>query len=323
MSITVRRHVASCALIPKMRGRGLFTEMKPIVVVLVLSVAVSGTLGAPPAPASTTNFPPATFDGKVDVGGHRLRIVTYGRGTPAVVIEAGGSQAGIENPHWKAVIDEISKTTRICVYDRANLGWSDAIPNKWRTSQDIAKDLHTLLTAAKVPGPYVLVGHSVGGLNARVYAGLYPDEVAGVVLVDATHPDRKSKLLAALPAESPDEDENIKAVRENIIAEDTDPSFNGERMDPVASAAQARAAGTLGDKPLVVLTRSPKAYAQNPIMRHFLEPAWQELQRDLARLSSNSTHKVAAKAGHFISVDEPQLVIDAIRQVIDAGKRQR
>jgi pimeloyl-ACP methyl ester carboxylesterase len=270
--------------------------------------------------AADTNFPPATFDGKVDVGGHKLRLVTYGRGAPAVVIEAGGSQPGVGNRDWKPVIDEMAKTTRICVYDRANLGGSDALPNQWRTSRDIAKDLHALLAAAKVPGPYVLVGHSTGGLNVRAYAKQYPDEVVGVVLVDATHPDLMSKMLAALPAESPSEDENIKSVRKSIVAENSDRTFNRERFDPVPSAAQVRAGGALGDKPLVVLTRSPKAYAQNPIQRKYLEPVWQELQRDLSRLSSNSTHKVATKAGHFISVDEPQLVIDAIRKVMAASK---
>jgi hypothetical protein len=140
------------------------------------------------------------------------------------------------------------------------------------------------------------------------------------VLVEATHPDLMSKMLAALPAESPDEDENLKSVRKSIVAENSDRTFNRERFDPAASAAQVRDSGTLGDKPLVVLTRSPKTYAKNPIMRKFLEPVWQELQRDLSRLSSNSTHKVATKASHFISVDEPQLVTDAIREVIAKGR---
>lgn len=275
--------------------------------------------GAP----SNTNFPPATFDGKVDVGGYKLRLVTYGKGTPAVVIDAGGSQAGVENRAWKAVIDEISKTTRICVYDRANLGSSDAAPTKSRTSQDIAKDLHTLLAAAKVPGPYILIGHSMAGLNVRVYANRYPDEVAGMVLVEATHPDQFSKLLAALPPESPQESAAFKQVRKDLISESTDPTWNRERLDVGASTVQARAAGHLGNKPLVVLTRSPHAYTKQPkdAPIHVLEPVWQQLQVDLSRLSSNSTHKVATKAGHFISVDEPRLVIDAILKVMDEAKK--
>jgi pimeloyl-ACP methyl ester carboxylesterase len=296
--------------------------MKRILVVISLSAVVSSTLGAPPPPGSATNFPPATFDGKVDVGGHKLRVVTYGRGRPAVVIEAGGSQAGVGNHHWKAVIDEISKTTLICVYDRAGLGGSDRGPTKFRTSEDTARDLHTLLAAAKVPGPYIFVGHSMGGINARVYAGKYPKEVAGMVLVESTHPEQFSKMMAALPAEAANEPEAYKKVRKDLISESTDPSWNPERMDVGASVIQARAVTTLGDMPLVVLARSPKAYDQNPIMRNFLEPVWQELQRDLSRLSSQGTLKVAAKAGHFIPVDEPQLVIDAIRQVINAGRKR-
>lgn len=296
--------------------------LNPVAFSLVL--ALTGAVGQSATGAPSTNFPPPTFDGRVDVGGHKLRMMTYGNGSPTVIIEAGGSQPGVENHDWKRVINAIAKTTRICAYDRAGLGLSDGVPAQTRTSEDMVKDLHALLVRAKVPGPYILVGHSLGGLHARLYASRYPREVVGLVLVDAAHPDQWSKLLGALPAESPQEREDIKRVRKDLHTEITDPSFNRERMDVAASAAQVRAAGTLGNKPLVVVTRSPKAYTQGPgPQRDYLERVWQELQRDLARLSSNSTHKVATKAGHFISVDEPQLVVDAILKVLDVAKKAR
>ena len=113
--------------------------------------------------------------------------------------------------------------------------------------------------------------------------------------------------LAALPKDSPDYPKDVKRVRKDLTSELTDPSWNPERMDVGLSAAHVRAAGNLGGIPLVVLTRSPKAYTGGKGMQSVLEPIWQDLQVDLARLSSNSTGKIAARAGHFIQMDDPQL----------------
>lgn len=224
------------------------------------------------------------------------------------------------------MIDEIAKTTRLCVYDRAGLGASDADPTKFRTSQDIAKDLHTLLANARVSGPYVLVGHSIGGFNVRVYASRYPKEVAGMVLVDSSHPDQWSKWLAALPPESPGEPQSVKDARKFLATLPTDPSMNPERMDIGASAAQVRASGRLGDKPLIILSHSPTwrmvPDLPDDVLQR-LERVSQELQVELLGLSSNSTHKIATKAGHYIQVDEPKLVIDAILRVVTESKGRR
>lgn len=133
--------------------------------------------------------PSAPSTQRIDVGGYKLTLLARGQGTPTVVIEPGTGLAAVESGEWKAVCDEVAKKARVCLYDRAGLGTSDAAPMRPRTSRDIARDLHALLVNAKVPGPYVLVGHSIGGLNVRVFADMYPDDVAGVVLVDATHPD--------------------------------------------------------------------------------------------------------------------------------------
>jgi len=118
----------------------------------------------------------------VDVGGYKLHIYCLGASSPTVVTENG---LGGSSPDWSLVQPAVSQTTRICSYDRAGAGWSEAGPGP-RTSQQIAKELHTLLANEGLSGPYVLVGHSVGGMHAQVYAGQYAEEVAGLVLVDPT-----------------------------------------------------------------------------------------------------------------------------------------
>ena len=265
-----------------------------------------------------------TFKDRIDVGGYKLNICCFGKGKPAVIIEAGAGCPTVETGgSWRAVIPAIAPTTQVCLYDRAGLGLSDRAPEQdlsGRTSQDMVKDLHTLLDKAGIPAPYILVGHSIGGYNVRLYASQYPEEVAGMVLVDSTHPDTWSKFSAALPPEQPDEPESLRDARS--VADPQDPD-DPEKMDVVTSAAQVRATGLLGDLPLVVLTHTPGI--KNPNLQtdlsDKLDRVWQDLQIDLAGLSSNSTHIIAAHAGHFIQVDEPQLVIDAILKVMDQMKK--
>jgi pimeloyl-ACP methyl ester carboxylesterase len=261
---------------------------------------------------------------RVDVGGYKLTLLTRGQGTPTVVIEPGMGLPGVENDEWKAVCDEIAKTTGVCLYDRAGLGTSDPAPTRPRTCRDVARDLHNLLANAKVPGPYVLVGHSIGGLNVRVFADMYPDEVAGVVLVDATHPDQESKWQAALPAESPEELPALKQSREHLASRLADRGDNNpDGLDLVASREQVRAIGTMGDKPLAVLTHSPEWKMVPDLPDDILKPleqVSQDLQAGMPALSTDSSHKVAEKAGHGIHVDEPGLVVEAIREVLGKVK---
>jgi pimeloyl-ACP methyl ester carboxylesterase len=126
----------------------------------------------------------------VDVGGYKLHLYCTGTGGPTVVLDAlfPGTVS-----NWAWVQPEIAKVTSVCAYDRAGLGWSDAGPEP-RDARQHATELHALLTNAGVPGPYVLVGHSLGGLSVRMFADLYPDEVAGMVLVEGTNPDGWKRL---------------------------------------------------------------------------------------------------------------------------------
>jgi pimeloyl-ACP methyl ester carboxylesterase len=122
----------------------------------------------------------------VDVGGYRLHLQCVGTGSPTVVLDAGLGGTSLD---WSLVQAEIGQTTRVCAFDRAGMGWSDSSPEP-RDAQHIAQELHALLHNANVPGPYVLVGWSYGGMYAREYAGQYSDEVAGLVLLDSSHPDQ-------------------------------------------------------------------------------------------------------------------------------------
>ncbi len=300
-----------------------------LLAVLPLALLAAACSGPAPNPTSSTPATPAApqpeesaepLTRKIDVGGHSLTLLTRGRGGPTVVIEAGFGLAAVESDEWKPVCDELAKSYRVCVYNRAGLGTSDPAPTKPRTSRDVARDLHELLARAKVPGPYLLVAHSIGGLHARVYADLYPDEVAGLVLVDVAHPDQEAKWLDTLPTGA-GETPAVKQARGFLTSRLADKGQNPEGLDVVTSREQVRAAKPLGAKPLAVLTHSPdwKMVPQLPddVLKP-IERASQALQAELPKLSTNSSHTVAKKAGHAIHVDEPALVIAAVREV--AGK---
>jgi pimeloyl-ACP methyl ester carboxylesterase len=302
----------------------------PVALPLALFATACSGPAPNPTPASpaipTVSQPEESADPltrKIDVGGHSLTLLTRGKGGPTVVIEAGFGLAAVESDEWKPVCDELAKSYRVCLYNRAGLGTSEPAPAKPRTSRDVARDLHELLARAKVPGPYLLVAHSIGGLHARVYVDRYSAEVAGLVLVDATHPDQEVKWLETLPAGPAGEVEAVKQARGFLTARLADKGQNPEGLDLVASREQVRAAKPLGAKPLAVLTHSPdwKMVPQLPddVLKP-IERASQALQAELPKLSTNSSHTVAKKAGHAIHVDEPALVIAAVREV--AGKIQ-
>jgi pimeloyl-ACP methyl ester carboxylesterase len=216
------------------------------------------------------------------------------------------------NSGWPVIFPEIQKTTRVCVYDRAGLGRSDKVSGP-RTSLDIARDLHTMLGRANIRAPYVLAGQSLGGMNARVFASEYPKFVAGLILIDSSHPDQYARFAAILPARRPDESPVLRGLRDG-------PDLSGTRewIDFEANARQMRKSRGIGDKPLIVLTRSP-GWQEDFVPDEWealVNPIWQELQTGLCDLSTDCKHVIATKAGHNIQRDEPQLVIDAILEVV-------
>jgi pimeloyl-ACP methyl ester carboxylesterase len=272
----------------------------------------------------------------VDVGGYRLHIQCVGTGSPTVVLDAGLSGSSLD---WGLVQPELGRTTRVCAYDRAGMGWSDPGPQP-RTPRQIAGELHTLLTNAGVAGPYVLVGHSLGGKNVRLFAQQHPDEVAGMVLVDArgeyvdanTAPAEKQGFQQALAAQAilyrvtrsvglvrligaslwggpamP------RAVRtEGMLFQTSQRGIdaqNAEALERAADDAELQAAPSLGDRRLIIL-----AAEQNMTGT----PYWAEAQRRQAALSTNGHLIVATGSGHYIHWEQPALVIDAVRQVVEA-----
>jgi len=275
----------------------------------------------------------------VDVGGYKMHLHCTGQGTPTVILDSG---LGDSYTSWQKVQPQIAQFARVCSYDRAGLGYSDSSPRS-RTSKDFAEELHTLLHTAGISGPLILVGHSMGGFDVRLYASLYRNEVAGMVLVDSSHPEQQKRFPAVL------NDMDATWLREQEFFEFTMPfgiprllgfcgndaeiraaecNFHGMR-EAVAelkaistSAAQTAATGSLGDIPLVVLSRDPNA-PQPDLPEDLVKPtsdAWQQMQEELAHLSTRSTHVVTKNSGHYIQLDRPEVVIEAVRNLVEQAR---
>lgn len=298
----------------------------------------------------------------VDAGGHLLHLNCIGKGSPTVVLESGAGDFSFD---WDLVHAAAAKHSRVCAYDRAGYAWSEAGPTP-RTMQQIAAELRTALLNAKIDGPYVLVGQSLGGLIARTYASQFPNDVAGVVLVDSSHEDmlitltdRSGKenivrfrelsrgreipqVQATISAASnqPQQPQQSSSAQSKLDAPfdklpsslqqvrlwamsqpNYGPARSGE-FDFLAEemarmyADRSRNKYPLGNIPLTVLTRATKsAVAEKPAARQ-LQESHDRLQADLVNLSTNSKQIIAERSGHHIQLDEPELVTDAITQMV-------
>ena len=340
----------------------MFVRLTSVVIVLLLSLSVAAQHSNDKAQLA----PPGKL---IDIGGYRLHLNCTGNGEPTVVLIPGGGDFSFD---WSLVQPEASRFARVCSYDFAGFAWSDPGPTP-RTMRQDAYELHTLLKAARVKGPYVLVGHSLGGLLTRVYAAEYAAEVSGIVLVDSTHDDttlfmqgkpvRMREIARAVsvppiqtmktsppkPATKEEIDQfqaelrksgppkirapfdklplSSQAMRvwalsqppkvsgsENFLAEEFKELYLARAKQPVP----------LGDKPLIVLL--PKFQYGNP--PGGLSPdEWKRIsdekrqqKLEFTKLSRNSKLIIAENSGHHIQLDEPQVVIDAIRDVVNAVK---
>lgn len=233
---------------------------------------------------------------QITVNGRRLYAEIAGQGSPTLVLETG---AGMESTTWEPIWPDVTRMTTALRYDRAGLGRSDPPPAPL-TAAAAAEDLHALLREAGVTAPLILAGHSFGGLVVRLFAHRWPDLVAGVLLIDSSHPEQRRRGLAALPLPAPGEHPAVTGMRKRYQSED----------DEIAkSLAEVAAIGGMGAIPLVVLSRGRSA---RPELGPASEAVWQEMQRDLARLSTNSTHLIVPGAGHTIHQDAPEAVIQAL-----------
>ena len=280
-------------------------------------VALAMCLLVPKSQAST-NAAPATASLRVDVGGYHLHAESRGNGQPTIVIEAASGEAGTRDKSWGVVTETLSRTHRVFRYDRASLGSSDAPPPLPRTFQDSAEDLHRLLIKAQVPGPYVLVGHSIGGLIVRCFVDRYPTNVVGMVLVDSSHPAQwATQGAASSPPSGPLGKPDVQADSSQVR-----PGQAPEEHDRVVGSNQMVRMGKLGDLPLVVLTQGQR-WRLDPTLSEEItraeEKAWQEwleLQKSLLTLSTRSRHYISVTGGHYLQLDDPELVINAIQGLL-------
>ncbi len=331
-----------------------------------------------------TNFPaPGQL---ITVDGKQWHLRQSGQGTPTVVIDGG---LGSYSADWQLVQPKVAQFARVVTYDRAGYGWSDRGVQP-RTSRQMVQELYDLLKAAGIEGPYILVGHSLGGLNSQIFAHTYPEEVAGLVLVDSSHhamldrlpPRLQTALMTSgwlrYPAAVTTHlgvirlmlkfgveqrfREEIKAAKEifgeheadtstaqyptvinNVLAQfqpqdrlplfvprywpqyaDTVLSELAGMQTNVAQLAEINGGGQawLGDKPLTVITASVERSAARfsqvvPFDQEAFKRIWLELQTELSQISTNSRHLIAEKSGHSIMVEQPDIVVEAIHQVVE------
>jgi pimeloyl-ACP methyl ester carboxylesterase len=240
-------------------------------------------------------------------------------GQPVVVVEVGSTQAGTKDRGWWPVRDALAREAQVLFYDRAGLGESDPVQLP-RPIEDFTSDLHTLLWSAKIDPPYLLVGGSFGGLIVMHYAALYPDEVAGIVLVDSTHPEHNIRTLALLPPESTGESAALKNFRNLLLAETYAPLETNEEegLDFPNTIRQMRAAWNLGDTPIRLLIAGLDTWEEGFPMdiANRYEQLWLELQQELADRSTNSVQSIIADSGHCIHDEAPGAVIEAIRALL-------
>jgi pimeloyl-ACP methyl ester carboxylesterase len=303
----------------------------PVLAVLLLAAVGGGYETIREAQDEATYAMPGQL---FDVGGHKLHISCTGSGSPTVVLEAGLGEPAVMMSGW--LQPGVATTSKVCVYDRAGKGWSEPAESP-RDGVAIATDLHTLLNRAQIDGPYVLAGHSSGGVYVQVFAARYADEVAGIVLLDSQPPDALTNLpgyageykglrrftalfpsvarlgvmrlvytsaAAGLPPETRAQERAFWSTA----------SHNRSLRDEVAglevALTQAQALTSLGDKPLVVVTAAEDAHA-----------GWLPLQEMMVSLSTNSTQRVIQDATHTSLIEDQGdsgVAIQAILDVVEA-----
>ena len=274
----------------------------------------------------------------VEVNGRNMHINCVGNKSPTIILDSGTGGFSLE---WKDIQHSLSQYVRVCAYDRAGYGWSDMGPLP-RTTKRITHELHTLLQNAGIHGPYIMVGHSFGGFTAQYFARYFDSEIAGIVLVDSSHEEQvyrlpengkdvvrrslhqdRSKMvtMSVLHEHFPKEE---AAVAQQLMTRWTALlTWREEMANYALSSRELRDVHykPLPEIPLVVLTRGKRVWPETEY-GDAMEEAWMELQDELSYLNDLSTHIIAENSGHSIHLDEPELVVDAIHDVLDFVEKE-
>ncbi|MBI3170918.1 MAG: alpha/beta hydrolase [Chloroflexi bacterium] len=323
------------------KNRSKFTKW--VFIWLIASLVLSTGWQSLASAADLKRYPPPGQ--MVDVGGHHLHIHCMGTGELTVILEAGMSGWSTD---WVLVQPEIAKITRVCAYDRAGYGWSEAGLGP-RDSRQVATELHVLLSESGIDGDIILVGHSLGGLFAQYYAWTYPQQIAGIVLVDSVHPEQSLRMkedvrkkyegnlktltlmtsvlaptgLLRLAGQSetiiagklPDEYQDM--VRSLGFQSKAYQALNEEMASFEQSQAEVQDSEALLDIPLAVISSSSLQDFPPGFSGDYMKNLWDELQTDLNK-SATLPQVVAVNGGHYIHIDQPELVIQAVTKMVNA-----
>ena len=322
--------LASVVWVARTSRRSLHHWSRSVVLYPVLALAALAAVGGGYEKVSEVRDASAMSGRLIDVGGHAMRISCIGSGSPTVVLEPGLGESGAMMAGW--IQPAVATSTRVCVYDRPGRGWSQS-PAHPQDAVANAADLHALLARAEVDGPYVLVGHSSGGAYVKVFAAQYPDEVAGMVLLDAQPSEAMTRLpgyptmyaglrrgmalapslartgvlrlfyktaLAGLPPEARDE------VRVGWSRPSQYRSLRDELVALPQALIESQALTSIGDKPLIVVTAQKDAMA-----------GWLPLQEEMTGLSTNSVQRLLPGATHASLTEDDAESQDSVQAVLD------